>query len=107
MNFGYVPSPADCRDEAITLRTVALHHNRSIHFFYLRGWLAVAPVGKAGHAQDAHRVFAESVGDVAQHFVAQVLLAVVGVDQARKIGLKCLFWLKSWSKVPPALVQSA
>ena len=34
---------------------------------------------KARHAQDAHRVFAERVGDVAQHARVQVAHAVIGV----------------------------
>jgi hypothetical protein len=37
---------------------------------------------KTRHAQDAHRVFAEGVGHMAQHAVAQVALAAIGVDQA-------------------------
>jgi hypothetical protein len=37
--------------------------------------------GEARHAQDAHRVFAEGVGHVAQHLLAQVALAVVRVGQ--------------------------
>ena len=41
--------------------------------------------GEAGHAQDAHRVLAEGVGDVAQHARAQVALAAVGVDELRRI----------------------
>ncbi|OQC08585.1 MAG: hypothetical protein BWX79_01620 [Alphaproteobacteria bacterium ADurb.Bin100] len=36
---------------------------------------------KARHAQDAHRVFAEGVGHMAQHAGLQVALAAVGVDQ--------------------------
>ena len=36
---------------------------------------------KTRHPQDAHRVFAEGVGHMAQHAGLQVALAAVGVDQ--------------------------
>ena len=51
----------------------------------LQGFGRDGKVGKAGgkarDAQDAHGVFGKGGGDVAQHLVAQVLLAVVGVVQ--------------------------
>ena len=36
-------------------------------------------------AQDPHRVFAERFGDMAQHLVAQVALAVEWIDQVCRI----------------------
>ena len=48
---------------------------------------------KAGHPQDAHRVFPKRIGHMAQHFVAQVLLTVVRVDQAAQIGLEGSFFI--------------
>ena len=47
---------------------------------------------KARHAQDAHRVVVEGVGHVAQHLVAQVARAAMGVKNglsARGVCVKC------------------
>jgi hypothetical protein len=56
------------------------------HFAHqLQGLRRQAEVGEAGreprHPQDAHRVLAEGIGDVAQHALRYVALAVIGIDQ--------------------------
>ena len=55
--------------------------------------------GKPGHAQDAHRVFAEGGADVAQHLGPQVGHAAEGIDQPgqiwlrRRVGLLTAGWM--------------
>ncbi len=44
--------------------------------------------GKAGHAQDAHRVFGKGRGDMAQDPGLQVFAAAPRVDQGRAVGVE-------------------
>ena len=56
--------------------------------------------GKPGQPQNAHRVFAKGIGDMAQHFGLQVALPAVGIDQCPEIRLECAacaFWMGRYS----------